>query len=187
MKNKEITADAMSGDPASALTDMASSALRGLSQAAIAEYCLRIDGNLSFDDGSVLELKHRRIEKVHLSSFDHYGLHDNVLLLRYLQAMLTIDYSCGERETTKAWQDFRKYQREFRNVMGTDIMQSAYVNQNARLMSFHSFSLPQFMTILESAKSAEDFVSEMCLTAHLTTASKDWYHDYAFVKGIHAR
>jgi len=187
MKNKEITAEAMSGDPASALTDMASSALHGLSQAAIAEYCLRVDGNLNFDDGSVLELKQRRVEKIHLSSFDHYGLHDNVLLLRYLQAMLTIDYSCSEREDTKAWKDFKKHQQEFRNVVGTDIMRSAYVNQNARLMSFHSFSLPQFMTIMESVKSADDFVAEMRVTAHLSTGAKDWYHDYAFAKDIRER
>lgn len=185
MKNKEITADAMSGNPTAALTDMAKSALHGMTQAATHEYCLRADGQLRFDDGSILELKQRRIVKIHLSAFDHYGLHDNMLLLRYLQASLSLDYSCPENpETLKSVAD---YQQKFRNVMATEIMQNAYKNSNERLMSFHSFSLPQFMMMLMSANTTEDFVSEMKLTMHMTTGAKDWYHDYAFLKGLYAR
>ena len=185
MKNKEITADAMSGNPAAALTDMAKSALYGMTQAAIHEYCLRSDGQLKFDDGSVLELRKRRIVKIHLSAFDHYGLHDNMLLLRYLQASLSLDYSCAENP--EALKSVADYQQKFRNVMATKIMQAAYKNNNERLMSFHSFSLPQFMTILMSANTTDEFVSEMKLTMYMTTGAKDWYHDYAFLKGLYAR
>ena len=71
--------------------------------------------------------------------------------------------------------------------MATEIMQNAYKNSNERLMSFHSFSFPQFMMMLMSAKTTEDFVSEMKLTMHMTTGAKDWYHDYAFLKVLYAR
>ena len=38
-----------------------------------------------------------------------------------------------------------------------------------------------------SANTTEDFVSEMKLTMYMTTGAKDWYHDYAFLKGLYAR
>lgn len=187
LKKREISDEASGGDPVAALKDMSDSALFGLTQAAVHEYCLRQNGALHFKNGTTLRLNSRRIVKVHLSLFDHYALQDNVLLLRYLRAMLAFEYSCNDPSRIADIEALSKVegrQTEFRNVMRTNVMKAAYVNINQSLMSFHSFSLPQIIFLLKNVSSNDDFEREISSTFCITTSTKDWYQEYAFVKRV---
>ena len=182
-KKKEITAQAMAGNPAKALTDMAQSFVHGVTQACLHEYCLRKKGMLSFKDGSSLQLKGRNVLKIHLSMFDRGILNDRVFIIKFLNAVLAYEYSCPQ---PKLLNDFQKYQNRLLKICCSSIMQSEYKNGKIS-MSCISLSLPQMLYLLKDVHSTESFSEAVLQTAFTSWGSQDWYQEYSCAKLLYAQ
>lgn len=186
LKKKEITGKAMAGSDIDAMKDMSASVLHGCTQALIHEYCMRRRGalDLTLENGDVETVKStdRLVEKIHVSPFDHYGLHDNVFLEHYLSSVVRYGFSSKKPEELEK---FSQIQEEFRNALVTATIRNAYTR--GALRSFHSYSLPQLMVVLRNSNSTEDFCRELSATFRITFSTGDWYREYGTLKsmGLH--
>ena len=180
MKKKEITGSAMAGDAVAALNDMSKSALAAFVQAAKHEVFLRKRGEIRFKGGNKITLGGKRIEKIHISAFDHYGLHDKMLIERLLKSLVMCTFNYEEESKLLP---LKEMQEEFKAIATSDIIKKAYDN-GSYLMTFHSFSLPQFMFVLRGCKSGADFGRHLDMTSHITTGMKDWYNEQAFMSMV---
>ena len=180
LKKKEITGRAMAGDGVAGLTDMAKSLGTAFVQAAKHEIVLRYRGDIEFVNGDRVVLGNKRVEKIHISSFDRYGLHDKMLVKRFLESLVRCDFSCsdGERLT-----DFKKIQGEFRSLVSNKIVSAAYPH-GSYLLTFRSFSLPQFMFALDNCQSGSDFSKQIDMTSRVITGLKDWYDEQVFMTEV---
>lgn len=183
MKTKEVTAKAMSGSEVDVLNVMTGSVLHAYTQAFTHEYCLRKDGKLtlSLPNGSIrtVELKGRRVGKLHVSLFDHYGLHDGVVLQHFLRGVLSLNFSTPDDNELA---EFKRFQEKFINVAKTKIMREAYPHDPT--LSFASFSLPHFLQLLRSVRSTEDFCKEISRTSCVTCSTRDWYQEYPWLRSL---
>lgn len=183
MKAKEVTAKAMAGSEVDVLNVMTGSVLHGYTQAFTHEYCLRKDGKLtlSLPDGSIrtVELNGKKVGKLHVSLFDHYGLHDGVVLQHFLRGVLRFNFSTPD---VNELVEFKKFQEKFINIARTKIMQEVYPHDPT--LSFASFSLPHFLQLLQSVNSTEDFCREIARTSCVTCSTRDWYQEYSWLRGL---
>lgn len=186
LKKKEITGKAMAGSDIDAMKDMSASVLHGCTQALMHEYCMRRRGvlKLTLESGDVVAVKStdRLVEKIHVSPFDHYGLHDNVFLEHYLSSVVRYGFSSKKPEELEK---FSQIQKEFRNVLMTITIRNVYTK--GALRSFHSYSLPQLMIMLRNSNSTEDFCRELSATFRVTFSTQDWYREYATLKAMGLR
>ena len=182
-KRKEITSDAMSGNAKVALIDLANSLLHGLIQASKFEFCLRKLGKLKSQDGSyVIELKQKRIEKIHLSLFDFYSVHDEIFVKHFLLSVFASDFSS---DSPCELDVFRKKQKQFRSIYMTDIMKDLYfrcgdrseVNMNS-FNTCHSFSMPQILHFLKIVNSNSDFCREISRTFDCSFSTNDRFFEH---------
>lgn len=185
LKKKEITAKAMSGAAVDALIDMSRSALHGLTQAFTHEYCIRRWGKLDLvlKDGTqqTVTLGNRKVIKIHVSLFDHYGLHDGVFLQHFLRSVLHCEFSTGNSDDLQA---FIKQQKKFRDVANTELMRGVY--KRGFLLTFASFSLLHFLRVLKRTSSTEQFCKEIAMTLTATSSTRDWYQEDAFLNIINS-
>ena len=173
----------MSGNAKAALIDLANSILHGLIQASKFEFCLRKLGKLKSQDGSyVIELKQKRIEKIHLSLFDFYSVHDEIFVKHFLLSVFASDFSS---DSPCELDVFRKKQKQFRSIYMTDIMKDLYfrcgdrseVNMNS-FNTCHSFSMPQILHFLKIVNSNSDFCREISRTFHCSFSTNDRFFEH---------
>ncbi len=180
LKKKEITGNAMSGDGLAALTDMSNSVLAAFIQAAKHELILRRRGEIVFDSVNKIELGRKHVEKIHISAFDRYGLHDKLLVERLLTSLIRCDFSCPDEGKLS---EFKKVQRQFRAIVSNTVVTEVYHN-GSYLHTFRSFSLPQLMFALRGCKSEADFAKNLDMTSRVITGMKDWYNEQIFMTAV---
>jgi len=180
LKKKEITGVAMAGDPLVALSDMSKSTLVAFIQAAKHELILRKRGAVHFTSGNKIVMSGKQIEKIHISAFDRYGLHDKMLIERLLRSLIMCTFNCEDEARLSP---LKVAQEEFKAIVSSEIIQMAYTN-GSYLLGFRSFSLPQFMFALRGCESEADFAHHIDITSHITTGTKDWYKEQVFMSKI---
>ena len=180
LKMKEITGNAMAGDGLAALTDMSKSVLTAFIQAAKHELILRRRGEIEFDSANKIELGSKRVEKIHVSAFDRYGLHDKLLVERLVTSIIRCDFNCPEEQKIS---EFKKVQRQIRAIVSNKVVSEAYRN-GSYLHTFRSFSLPQLMFALQGCKSEIDFARNLDMTSRVITGMKDWYNEQIFMTAV---
>lgn len=183
LKKKEITGNAMSGDSLAALSDMSKSALAAFVQAAKHELILRQRGKLVFESGNIVELNGRRVEKIHISAFDRYGLHDKMLVKRLLESLICCNFTSSDEEQLS---DFKEVQREIKMLVSNKVVNAVYSN-GSYLLTFRSFSIPQLIFALGESHSGNDFTEQLDMTSCMTTGTKDWYYEQVFISKIRGR
>ena len=183
LKKKEITGNAMSGDSLAALADMSKSALAAFIQGAKHELVLRKRGEIRFTSGNKIVMDGKQIEKIHISAFDRYGLHDKLLIERLLRSLIMCTFNCEDESRLSP---LKSAQDEFNAIVNSAIIKMAYAN-GSYLLSFRSFSLPQFMFALRGCKSEADFAEHIDMTSHIVTGTKDWYKEQVFMLTVRNR
>lgn len=176
LKKKELTGEAMAGNDLVLLQDLTKSTLVAFKQSLMHEYVLRKHGKIEFQDKSVLELKGRRVEKIHLSLFDRFVLHDHVLVKRFVECACNYEFECKAKP--EGLKDFEKVQSALRSIMMSPEITSAYAHGGIAL-SFRSFSLPQFLSILKKTTSTSSFVEQLDALRCISTGVRDWYVEQA--------
>ena len=126
-------------------------------------------------------LGNRKVIKIHVSLFDHYGLHDSVFLQHFLRSVLHCEFSTGNSDDLQA---FIKQQKKFRDVANTELMRGVY--KRGFLLTFASFSLLHFLRVLKRTSSTEQFCREIAMTLTATSSTRDWYQEDALLNIINS-
>lgn len=178
LKKKELTGEAMAGNDLVLLQDLTKSTLAAFKQSLLHEYMLRKYGKIEFEDKSVLELKGRRVEKIHLSLFDRFVLHDQVLIKRFVECVCNYKFEC--KAMPEELNEFEKVQSSLRSIMMSQEITSAYVDGMISL-SFRSFSMPQLLSVLKKTKSTLSFETQLNAIRCVSTGARDWYKEQAIL------
>ncbi|MER2218877.1 hypothetical protein [Methylobacterium brachiatum] len=100
-KAKALTRAAMAGDPQDALFAYLQGVVASQAQALHHETVLRRNGQITFDDGSILEHRGREIVRVSVTLFDHGTLQDRFLFANLSGVLAAIELSASSELADK--------------------------------------------------------------------------------------
>ncbi|WP_417582770.1 hypothetical protein [Nitrincola sp.] len=183
LKRKTLTSDARAGDTLRSTIDLSQSLLHALAQTGCHEYMLRRNGEIKFDDGSVIELSGRKVERVALSLFGFFGIQDGSFVHQILGSLINAKIDSGNAEEDKK---INKHLAELQNQYRTDIFSDLYCGENNPFFNCRFFSVPQLIEILSNSNNNEQFKVELNRTRHVSTGCKDWFKDYLFIRKLQA-
>lgn len=183
LKRKTLTSDARAGDTLTSIIDLSQSLLHALAQTGCHEYMLRRNGKIEFDDGSILELSGRQVERVALSLFGFFGMQDGAFIHQVLGSLVNANIDSGNAEEDEK---VNRCLSEIRNQYRTEIFSRLYGGEMNPFFNCRFFSVPQLIEILSNATDNEEFKVELNRTRHASTGCKDWFKDYQFLRKLQA-
>lgn len=183
LKRKTLTSDARAGDTLRSIIDLSQSLLHALAQTGCHEYMLRRNGKIEFDDGSIIELSGRKVERVALSLFGFFGIQDGSFVHQVLGSLINAKIDSDNVEEDKK---INKHLAELHNQYQTDIFSSLYCGENNPFFNCRFFSVPQLIEMLSNTTNNEQFKVELNRTRHVSTGCKDWFKDYQFIRKLKA-
>lgn len=181
LKRKTLTSDARAGDALTSMVDISQSLFHALSQTGYHEYILRRNGKIIFTDGTEVELKNRKIEKVALTLFGFFGLQDGIFVHQILHSLINATIEGDDESKNKKINDRIK---EIRNQYSTDLFSKIYFEDRSFFSNCRFFSVPQLLEILSHSSSNEEFLMELNRTRHVTTGCKDWFKEYHYMRWL---
>ena len=183
LKGKTLTSSARAGDTLKSTIDLSQSLLHALAQTGCHEYMLRRNGKIVFEDGSILELSGRRVERVALSLFGFFGIQDGTFIHQVLGSLINAKIDSGDASEDKK---VNKHLTELQNQYKTDIFSSLYCGEMNPFFNCRFFSVPQLIEVLSHTTNNEQFKVELNRTRHVSTGCKDWFKDYQFIRKLQA-
>lgn len=179
LKKKVMTRASYSGNALAAFLDLFDGALHAQEQLGYQELQLRECGQISFIDGTCVEQKGRRIERIAVSMLDWGGTQDRVFLRQLARILigsslsapapssLQVDALKRAHVTLKNLAD----QRERLHRLGDDPRNE-----------FHNWwflSVPQLLFVLNTVSSANGFYSSLSSVRSTTTGVLDFYREWS--------
>ena len=163
LKRKTLTVEARKGNILHAIRDLAQSFLHALSQAGRHEFIIRKDGGINFKDGSKLVLKGRNIEKISLSLFDFYSMHDSSFIQQLLSNLINYkiesESKSNDKKINKIMSTLRHQYRAFEFL-------KQYLDSRVNFLNCRFLSVPQLLEVLEHSSDNETFKTELNRTKH---------------------
>jgi hypothetical protein len=182
LKRKTLTVEARKGNILQSAVDLAQSFFHALSQTGRHEYILRRDGEIKFTDSSKIELSGRNVERVSLSLFDFYSMHDGVLVHELLRNLVNANISSNNPDDDHK---VNQYLEEIRSQYATQIFSDTYGDsRNPSFSNCRFFSVPQMLEILSYSSNNEEFKTELNRTRLISIGCKDWFKDYAYIREL---
>lgn len=184
IKKKSITRKSQNGDGDSLLFDVHKSLLDSQLQALNHEYTLHKDGKIQFSNGTTLELKERRVEKITLTLFDYGAIQDRTiirqLLIFYMQCRFNV--SSSEKRYKDLNDKCDKFSQKYTKL-------SSLFEKPENIPFFGScfFSVPQFLILLDDVKDAAGLKKSLFNTKFTTSKSLDWYFEHEQMSKIKSR
>lgn len=182
-KVKELNVESKGGDVLSGLVDLTHSLFASQEQACKHEYLLRKQGEIKFDNGYILELKGRRVEKVSLSLFDYYSLADNISIRGIFNSILnsTLSTISTDQEINKNIANINKVIERLQKIYLSDIFQAQYINElHLNTQGIRFYSLNQLISILKHSSGNEQFICMMNRTKSIVSNSHDWFRVFNY-------
>ncbi len=183
LKRKTLTSDARAGDALRSTIDLSQSLLHALAQTGCHEYVLRRNGKIEFEDGSILELSERKVERVALSLFGFFGIQDGAFIYQVLGSLINSKIDSGDAEEDGK---VNKYLTELHNQYKTEIFSRLYCREINPFINCRFFSVPQLIEVLSHTANNEQFLVELNRTKHVSTGCKDWFKDYQYIRELQA-
>jgi hypothetical protein len=187
LKKKSLTAKSYAGHTLHAILDLCFSALQSQEQLGRHELALRENGRIEFLNGTVIEWRDRRIERVSVSLFDWGGTQDSALL-RQVGAILTGATVTATEMTAKQAKDLEvaqetllelQVQRERLIQLGVDVRQ--------QIGSWWFLSVPQLLFALHGISGAAAFYQEILPLRAMITGTMDFYADLSHLRALRKR
>ncbi|HUN56986.1 MAG TPA: hypothetical protein VMU41_02640 [Candidatus Binataceae bacterium] len=185
IKKKPLTRLARAGTDVDVLFDLAGSLLDAQLQAGGHEVGIKTNGHLDLIDehgqSTRVPLNGREVERIAVSLFDFGGFQDRILLKLFLENTLNVKYGTHDPSRQKKFDALNGKIAELRDQhQKLAAMRSAPLQQPF----FHCWflSVPQFLVLLDSVKSSEDFRASLWQTRHVWTGSLDFYADLAYMR-----
>ncbi|PSW61873.1 hypothetical protein C0W54_08505 [Photobacterium kishitanii] len=182
LKRKTLTSNSRSGDALTSIVDISQSLFHALAQAGCHEYILRRDGQIVFNDGTKIELKNRKIEKVALTLFGFFGIQDGLFVHQILNSLINAELKSEDESKNKI---VNKLLNELKNQYETKIFQDETSNGMTTFFNCRFFSVPQLIEILRFCSNNDEFLLELNRTRHISTGCKDWFKEYFFYRELY--
>ncbi len=187
VKKKNLTINAQSGQVFDIIFDFAHSNLKALSQATWHEIILQKYGEITFSSGKQLQLNGRKIEKVSISMFDYYSLHDNIILNEIMKnivgAELKIDST--DPELLKKLEKINVVLKEL--GLQYELNELCFYKKNSPhnwFFNCHFLNLFSLFEILGHTRSTEEFEKNLTINKHITFSTRDWFREFYEVKKL---
>lgn len=179
LKRKTLTVEARKGNVLQSAVDLAQSFLHALAQTGRHEYIIRKNNALVFTDGTKLDLLGRDVERISLSLFDFYSMHDGAFIHQIVSNLMYSNISSGNKEEDDK---INKILNELSDQFRTDIFSEAY--KSNIFFNCRFFSVPQLLEVLSHVSNNEEFLTELNRTRQASTGCKDWFKDYSFIRRL---
>lgn len=180
LKAKNLNASSRGGDIIQATDDLSKSLFHGLAQTGWHELLLRLDGKISFTDGTALYWHNREIERVTVSMLDFYSIGDSNFVHQLLSNLLGSKISSSTHSAPK---DIHQYMDELYSQYNHELFSHYRTKQNP-FWNCSFFSIPQLMVVLENATNNELFYNELFSVRTFTVGGNNWYQDYYARKSL---
>lgn len=180
LKAKNLNASSRGGDIIQATDDLSKSLFHGLAQTGWHELLLRLDGKISFTDGTALHWNNREIERVTVSMLDFYSIGDSNFVHQLLQNLLGSKISSSTNSVPKG---IHQYMDELYLQYNHQLFSHYRTKQNP-FWNCSFFSIPQLMIALEGATNNESFYKELFSVRTFTVGGNNWYQDYYAKKSL---
>lgn len=177
LKSKTLTANSRKGNITSALLDLTHSLLASLEQSGRHEYAIRKLGSLKFTDGTHIDLKNRKIEKISLTVFDFNSLSDASLIQDILGFLPSFTFKSDDPDEAQIEHKINEVLQKLKHQQNCSIFTEKYRTPYGRTINFNNrfFSAAQLITMLKHSKSTEHFIETVNKTRQLGSNTKDWH------------
>lgn len=185
LKKKSLKAESYSGNPLSASLDLCLSALALQKQLGRHELRLREHGRIEFLDGTIVELKERRVERIAVSLFDWGGTQDRFVLQRIAENLVgaTLSASGLSEEQAKHIAEANKTLDRLQTQMLR--LRNLGVEDTEQIGSWWFLSVPQLLFLLHNVKGPDAFYADLRLVRSVYSGHMDFYKDLTYWR--HAR
>lgn len=180
LKKKALRAESYSGNALSASLDLCLSALALQKQLGRHELRLREYGKIEFLNGTVVELKGRRIERIAVSLLDWGGTQDRFVLQRIAGNLVgaTLNASdLSEEQTThlaSANKTLRILQEQRAKLINLGISAAEQFG------NWWFLSVPQLLFVLHSIEGPDEFYADLHSVRGTYSGSMDFYRDLVY-------
>ncbi|MEE3915744.1 hypothetical protein, partial [Pseudomonas viridiflava] len=177
LKSKTLTSESRKGNIRSVLLDLTQSLLSSLEQSGRHEYAIRKLGFLEFDDGTRVDLKNRKIEKISLTVFDFNSLSDINLIQDILGFLPDFEFRSEDTSEAKIEHKINEVLQKLKHQQNCAIFTREYRTPYGRTINFNNrfFSAAQLITMLKHSKSTEQFIENINGTRQVGNSTKDWH------------
>lgn len=180
-KKKSLTTLSRAGQTLNIFTDLATSIIPALKQLARNEHFLRSRGALKFQNGYVLALDNRRIEKIAISLHDHGSLQERSFFVPFVRKMAISYLSASSPVASEVLNLFNKELTDFQKYI-------SWIREEEKPdHAFHDFalstwwlSIDQLAYMLEKAGNLQSGLSTM---RNLTSKSGDFVFELSRASG----
>jgi hypothetical protein len=177
LKKKSLTAASYAGNTVSALLDLCLSALDAQLQLGKHELRLREYGKIEFLDGTVVELRNRRIERISVSLLDWGATQDRFVLQR-MAANLVGARLDASGLTTKQGKDLRAANETLSKLQVQQArLERSGVKAVDQFNNWWFLSVPQLLFVLNCVSGPEAFYNDLRLVRQIHTGTMDFYRD----------
>lgn len=175
VKKKGLTRQAMAGQGADLLVDLAQSLMKSHEQAYKAETHLVKQGKITLKDKEGQEvtvaLDGREIEKASISLTDFGGLQSRSILQRVLDTAIRVDVIADNKRDDERLNDWRKTIAALRGYVDEEKPERPFFNSIF-------LSVPQILTLLERIEDANEFFDEVTRGRYVVYGLQDFYSEY---------
>lgn len=186
LKKKSLTKRAQAGGVLKLFLDIYGGFLRAQEQLGRQEIALRRHGELRFLDGSLVELRGRRIERVAVTLLD-WGATQDSTVWRLLAHLLVDAQINGVPETEEDTEDLEKCNKALKKLAEQSrCLESLGVDARDQFSRWWFLSVPQLLFVLNNSKDANDFYTRLRWVKSMTTGSLDFYTEYSYRKNLEA-
>lgn len=187
LKKKALTAASYAGNTTSALLDLCLSALDAQLQMGKHELRLREHGKIEFLDGTVLELRDRRIERISVSLLDWGGTQSRFILQR-IAANLVGARVDASGLTAKQRKDLASANETLAELHAQRTrLDSLGIKGAADFNNWWFLSVPQLLFVLDRVTGPEAFYDDLRLVRGIHTGTMDFYRDLAHWRRVRDR
>lgn len=184
LKKKALRAESYSGNALYASLDLCLSALALQKQLGRHELRLREHGKIEFVDGTVVELKERRIERIAVSLLDWGGTQDRFVLQRIAGNLVgaTLNASELSEEQIKDLESANKTLKTLHEQRAK--LESLGIDAAGQFWNWWFLSVPQLLFVLHNIEGPDEFHADLNSVRGLYSGSMDFYRDLVYRRDV---
>jgi hypothetical protein len=178
LKKKSLTGRARSGNDWSLMQDLRKAFLDPQEQLGHHEIAIRQDGHLALNDGSVVRLEGRGVERVAVTLYDFGAFHTRDVS----EQMLDFYAGASISVTGGAEKDVDEFNCICRELGKQFTRLKQLRERDERHTNCWFLGIPQLLVMLEHTTDPESFWRELKRTKHMSLGRLSWFFEYFFMR-----
>lgn len=183
-KKKALTKPTLGGDMVDGLIDICLTFMQAQCQLTSHEIYLLKDGRIEFNDGTVLEHKERRIEKIAVTMHDFGSLQDRMVSANLINNLASSQINASSMTDHQA----KKFSEcnELLEKLNTLLTERQAITNNSQNNFYDAVFLgtPQLHYLLDHSQSIEDFSDALDHVKSVVNGSLDMYSTFSYFHNL---